>query len=168
MCASFKRGAAILHNDLRRIQSSPSEHFSVGCADDIYNWEVVIIGPQGTPYENGIFKAIMKFPMSYPDDPPTFTFKSNMFHPNIHPTTYEVCISILHKSGDDAFGYESANERWLPVRNPESVIISILSLLSAPNVDSPADLDAANMYVRHRDDYEKLVRKIAQKTLESE
>jgi ubiquitin-protein ligase len=35
-----------------------------------------------------------------------------------------VCISILHEPGDDRFGYEKANERWLPVHTVETILIS--------------------------------------------
>ena len=38
------------------------------------------------------------------------------------------------------YGYESASERWLPVRTPESILISVISMLSSPNDESPANL----------------------------
>ena len=55
----------------------------------------------------------------------------------------DVCISILHPPGDDAFGYESASERWLPVHTVESILVSVISMLSSPNDESPANIDAA-------------------------
>ena len=55
----------------------------------------------------------------------------------------EVCISILHPPGDDAFGYEQASERWLPVHTVESILVSVISMLSSPNDESPANIDAA-------------------------
>ena len=55
----------------------------------------------------------------------------------------EVCISILHPPGDDAWGYESASERWLPVHTVESILVSVISMLSSPNDESPANVDAA-------------------------
>ena len=55
----------------------------------------------------------------------------------------EVCISILHPPGDDAWGYESAAERWLPVHTVESILVSVISMLSSPNDESPANVDAA-------------------------
>jgi ubiquitin-conjugating enzyme E2 G1 len=58
----------------------------------------------------------------------------------------DVCISILHEPGDDQFGYESASERWLPVHTVESILLSVMSMLSDPNIESPANIDAA---VRH-------------------
>ena len=54
----------------------------------------------------------------------------------------DVCISILHEPGDDKWGYESASERWRPVHSIESILISVISMLSNPNDESPANVDA--------------------------
>jgi ubiquitin-conjugating enzyme E2 G1 len=67
-----------------------------------------------------------------------------MWHPNIH-TDGKVCISILH-AGDDPTGYESAAERWSPVHTVETIMISIISMLSSPNDESPANVDAAKQW----------------------
>jgi ubiquitin-conjugating enzyme E2 G1 len=44
------------------------EGFSAGLIDDnnIYEWEIMIIGPQNTLYEGGFFKAHLSFPRDYP------------------------------------------------------------------------------------------------------
>lgn len=55
----------------------------------------------------------------------------------------KVCISILHPPGRDPAQYESAAERWSPVQTVEKILISVLSMLSEPNVESPANVDAA-------------------------
>jgi ubiquitin-conjugating enzyme E2 G1 len=155
------RSKAFLLKEYRRLQENPSEHYSIGLIDEnVYVWEVLILGPRRTPYENGIFQAKMIFPLNYPEAPPTFRFISEMWHPNIDKDG-NVCISILHKPGEDEYGYESADERWLPVRHPESVILSIISLLSSPNCESPANIDAAQ---QHRDDEEGYNRKIVRLT----
>ena len=55
----------------------------------------------------------------------------------------EVCISILHEPGDDKFGYQTASERWLPIHTVESILISVISMITDPNDESPANVDAA-------------------------
>ena len=55
----------------------------------------------------------------------------------------EVCISILHEPGEDKFGYETASERWLPIHTVESILISVISMITDPNDESPANGDAA-------------------------
>ena len=52
----------------------------------------------------------------------------------------QVCISILHPPGEDQFGYEQANER---VHTVETIMLSVISMLSSPNDESPANVEAA-------------------------
>lgn len=164
------RSRAFIMNDYKRITTNKNDQydFSVGLInDDIYIWEVVIIGPSDTPYENGIYKAEMVFPINYPDAPPTFKFITEMWHPNIDKTG-NVCISILHQPGNDEFGYEDMNERWLPVRTPESVILSIASILNSPNCESPANLEASQNYRENIKEYNRKVRRLAEKSLDQQ
>lgn len=78
----------------------------------------------------------MSFPQDYPNKPPTVKFVSDMWHPNVYPDG-KVCISILHSPGDDPMGYEQASERWSPVQTVETIMLSIISMLSSPNDESP-------------------------------
>lgn len=60
-------------------------------------------------------------------------------------TDGRVCISILHKPGGTADMPDDtpASECWRPILNIEAIIVSVLSMLSDPNFDSPANLDAS-------------------------
>lgn len=62
----------------------------------------------------------------------------------------DVCISILHEPGEDKFGYEKPEERWLPIHTVETIMISVISMLADPNSDSPANVDAAVSYRQHQ------------------
>jgi len=118
---------------------------SVGLGDDdnIFNWELMIVGPSDTLYEGGFFTATLAFPADFPNSPPVMTFKTPMWHPNVYEDGI-VCISILHPPGEDRYNeHESADERWRPILGVESIIISVISMLSDPNDDSPANIDAA-------------------------
>ncbi|CAO3563188.1 unnamed protein product [Mortierella alpina] len=92
--------------------------------------------------EGGFFRAIMTFPPEYPLLPPKLRFTTDIYHPNVYPDG-EVCISILHPPGEDKYGYEQASERWLPVHTVETILISVISMLSSPNDESPANIEAA-------------------------
>ena len=63
---------------------NPPEGVFVGLVDDdnLFVWEIMIIGPSDTEYEGGFFKARMEFPDDFPLMPPTMTFISEMWHPN--------------------------------------------------------------------------------------
>lgn len=161
------RSKAFILNDLKAIEANKNnEYFSVGLInDDIYRWEVILFGPKDSPFESGIFRAEMRFPIQYPEEPPIFKFITPMWHPNIEKEG-NVCISILHKSGNDDFGYEELNERWMPVRSAESVIMSIVCLLNSPNCESSANQDAGLQYRDNKEAYYKKVRQYTQRSLE--
>jgi ubiquitin-conjugating enzyme E2 G1 len=55
----------------------------------------------------------------------------------------DVCISILHPPVEDDTGYEAASERWSPVQTPSTILLSVISMLSSPNDESPANVEAA-------------------------
>ncbi|GAV78663.1 UQ_con domain-containing protein [Cephalotus follicularis] len=102
--------------------------------------------------EGGFFNAIMSFPSNYPLSPPTVKFTSDIWHPNVYPDG-KVCISILHSLGDDPNGYELTSERWSPVHTVESIVLSIISMLSSPNNESPANVEAVKEWRDRRDDF---------------
>ena len=88
-------------------------------------------------------------------------FISKMWHPNIFPDG-KVCISILHPPGTDALNaQETAEERWRPILGAESILLSVISMLNDPNIESPANLDASNEYRDDRLTYNKKVRVLA-------
>ena len=55
----------------------------------------------------------------------------------------DVCISILHDPGEDKYGYERPEERWLPIHTVATIMMSVISMLADPNDESPANIDAA-------------------------
>jgi len=147
-------------------QNDPIDGVSIGMSEDnIFEWSVTILGPKDSPYEGGIFKARIIFPDNFPLYPPEFKFDTEIFHPNIYDGG-KVCISILHPPGDDKWGYEKAEERWRPVHSVNSIIISIISLLSAPNDESPANIDAGKIWREDKDKFQQLVNDCVRKSLE--
>ncbi|KAF9137513.1 Ubiquitin-conjugating enzyme E2 15 [Mortierella sp. GBA39] len=149
------------------LTKSPVEGFSAGLVDDnnIFEWEIVIMGPQETLYEGGFYKATMTFPVDYPLMPPKLKFVTDMYHPNVYPTG-EVCISILHPPGEDKYGYEQASERWTPVHTVETILISVISMLSSPNDESPANIEAAKEWRENYPSFKKKVQRIARRSAE--
>jgi ubiquitin-conjugating enzyme E2 G1 len=94
------------------------------------------------------------------------TFTSEMWHPNVYEDG-RVCISILHPPGEDEFNsQESADERWRPILGVEQILVSVISMLSDPNDESPANLDAAVMWRNDRTAFKKKVRQVVRKSQE--
>ncbi|ORX91075.1 putative ubiquitin protein ligase [Basidiobolus meristosporus CBS 931.73] len=160
-----EQSALLLRKQLRELTKHPVEGFSAGLVsdDNIYEWEIMILGPPDTLYEGGFFTARMTFPTDYPLMPPKLRFITELWHPNVYPDG-EVCISILHPPGEDKYGYEQASERWLPVHTVETILISVISMLSSPNDESPANIEAAKEWREDYPTFKKKVQRIVRKS----
>ncbi|XP_068810770.1 ubiquitin-conjugating enzyme E2 G2 isoform X2 [Struthio camelus] len=147
--------------------------------ENFFEWEALIMGPEDTCFEYGVFPAILSFPLDYPLSPPKMRFTCEMFHPNntglvtrgiqaakvlVYPDG-RVCISILHAPGDDPMGYESSAERWSPVQSVEKILLSVVSMLAEPNDESGANVDASKMWREDREQFNKIAKQIVQKSL---
>ncbi|XP_015361369.1 ubiquitin-conjugating enzyme E2 G1 [Marmota marmota marmota] len=80
----------------------------------------------------------------------------------------DVCISILHEPGEDKYGYEKPEERWLPIHTVETIMISVISMLADPNGDSPANVDAAKEWREDRNgEFKRKVARCVRKSQET-
>lgn len=119
--------------DLSNITAKPKSD------NDLFLWEATIKGPIGSPYENGLFHIDIRFPSAYPFKPPTLTFKTKIYHPNIS-STGSICLDIL-------------DSNWSPALTLLKVLLSLSSLLTDPNPDDPLVTEIANMYKNNRNKY---------------
>lgn len=73
-----------LFKEYKSLSSDPPEGITAGpvTEDDMFLWEALIQGPEGTPFEGGVFPAELKFPKDYPLAPPKMKFLTDMWHPN--------------------------------------------------------------------------------------
>ena len=92
---------------------------------------------------------------NYPVNPPSSP---------VYPSG-EVCISILHPPEDDKYGYESAAERWSPVQTPETILLSVISMLSSPNDESAANVEAGRMWREDPKEFKRRVRRCVRESL---
>ena len=143
--ASAKR----IRKELDNIKNDPPVNCSAGPDnDDIFNWSATVIGPQGSPYEGGIFYLNIVFPQNYPFKPPKITFVTKVYHPNIN-SSGGICLDIL-------------KDQWSPALTIDKVLLSICSLLTNPNPDDPLVLDIANQYKNNRIAYDMTAREWTQ------
>jgi len=153
----------LLQNQFKKIQSEPVEGIAVELNNDnLFEWRVFIEGPKDTLYEGGIFQLLMKFPNDYPMSPPVVQFTSDFWHPNVY-TDGKVCISILHPPGHDEMSGELPEERWLPTQTVTTILLSIISLLSAPNISSPANVDASVEWRKDKEQFKKRITGLVEK-----
>ena len=78
-----------------------------------------------------------------------------------------MCISILHPPGTDSFNtQETADERWRPILGVEAILLSVMSMLNDPNIDSPANIDASVEFRDNREEYNKKVRRLTAESVD--
>lgn len=122
-----------INKELLEIQKEQIPGVSAGPArDSLFEWDATIIGPEGTPYHNGLFTLKIHFPSEYPFRPPNITFQTKIYHPNISQNG-SICLDILKKE-------------WSPALSISKVLLSICSLLNDPNPNDPLVPEAANLY----------------------
>ena len=132
---------------LRRLQKEMSDMFkdppsncSAGMVDDdLFHWKATIIGPEGTPYQGGVFVLNIVFPAEYPFKAPKINFQTKIYHPNINASG-QICLDIL-------------KDQWSPALSIPKVLLSICSLLNDPNPNDPLVIEIANEYKENREKF---------------
>ena len=145
-----------LQSEYKQCINDPNPFYSVSIINNnLFEWNFAIIGPSDTLYEGGIFNGIINFSNNYPLSPPKVKFVSEVLHPNIY-VNGDVCISILHE-GIDQYNYEKDSERWNPSHGINSIMMSIISMLSDPNTESPANVYASKLFNENYEEYKRRV-----------
>lgn len=85
-----------LLQEYRALTNNPPDGITAGpvSEDDLLHWEALIQGPEGTPFEGGVFPAELRFPKDYPLAPPKMTFLGEIFHPNGESLCPCLCLSL--------------------------------------------------------------------------
>jgi peroxin-4 len=144
-----------LLRELKDYARAPNEallHLGPVDEDDLLQWEAVLKGVPGTPYEGeqhqtlrgapaalkhrltsagGLWRLQINLPSNYPLSPPSIHFTTRISHPNISFTTGEICLTLL------------TSEHWSPVYTLSTTMSAIHHLLTDPQPDSPLNVDVA-------------------------
>ncbi|GME68201.1 unnamed protein product [[Candida] boidinii] len=148
--------SAYLQKELKELHKSMPIFNIDLVSSNILLWDIgFYISNKDSKYYGAYLKGQMRFPQDYPFQPPTFRFIPTIFHPNVYRDG-RLCISILHSAG--GLNDEPSNENWSPAQCVESVLLSIISLLDDPNINSPANVDASKLFRDHKDQYYEKVK----------
>ena len=112
---------------------------------NISKWKVIMLGPSESEYEGGVFVLNVTFGSKYPFNAPDIKFDTKMYHPNVG-SSGNICLDIL-------------KDKWSPVLTFHKVYLSIQSLLTDPNPDSPLNGEAARLYKSDKKEYRKMCQK---------
>lgn len=90
---------ARIQKELQECKRDTSSGVQVLVGEDLHHFEGVIRGPEGTPYEGGVYRIDIQIPADYPFAPPKMRFITKIWHPNISSQTGAICLDILKVRG---------------------------------------------------------------------
>ena len=86
-----------IKKELEEFGRDPPTNCSAGpIQDDFLHWEARLLGPSDSPYQGGIFKLNIVFPLDYPFNPPKISFITKIYHPNVNSNGI-ICLDILKR-----------------------------------------------------------------------
>ncbi|XP_022154314.1 ubiquitin-conjugating enzyme E2 20-like [Momordica charantia] len=112
---------------------------------NIFYWKGTISGSKDTVFEGTEYRLSLAFPNEYPFKPPKVKFETSCFHPNVD-ILGNICLDILQ-------------DKWTSAYDVRTVLLSIQSLLGEPNISSPLNNQAAQLWSNQKE-YRKMVEKL--------
>uniref|UniRef100_A0A8C4NBK1 Ubiquitin-conjugating enzyme E2 C n=1 Tax=Eptatretus burgeri TaxID=7764 RepID=A0A8C4NBK1_EPTBU len=108
--------------------------------ENLFRWIGTIQGAAGTVYEGLSYKLLLEFPSGYPYNAPRVVFVTPCFHPNVD-CEGNICLDIL-------------KDEWSALYDVRTILLSLQSLLSEPNIKSPLNTTAAALW-NNQTEYKK-------------
>ncbi|KAI8328870.1 ubiquitin-conjugating enzyme/RWD-like protein [Choanephora cucurbitarum] len=118
--------------------------------EDMFHWQGILEGPQGTPYQGGRFKLDITFSADYPFKPPKIKFVTKIYHPNIDDDG-SICVDLLKP------------DIWKPATKIVNVLQALSSLLQTPNPDDALVASIAEIYNSNRPKFNKIAKEYVEK-----
>jgi len=138
-----------LIKDIKEIKYKPlTEHgiYYSHSEEDMLEASALIIGPQDTPYENGMYFFKIKYPANYPHSPPIFKYCTNdgktRFNPNLY-SNGKVCLSILNTW---------SGEQWSACQSISTVLLVLCTILhNKPLINEPGITESHHDFKKYND-----------------
>ena len=141
---------------------------SLPSESDMHQWQILIDGPKGSPYEvcrllsqspthchsnqemiadnaqGGVFNLHLSLPTEYPFKPPTLSFKTKIYHPNVtNDDKGSMCLGMLRA------------DEWKPSSKIDAVLSFAQGLLSEPQPDDAVEGGIAREYKENKKEFIK-------------
>lgn len=106
---------------------------------DMTSLRAQIAGPEGSPFESGVFLVTVHVTGRYPFEPPRCRFLTPLYHPNVDAGG-RICLDTLKSPPAGS---------WSPAVSLPSLLLSIRSLMAEPNPDDGLVPDISELYKRN-------------------
>jgi len=127
--------------ELKELTANPLEGIAVHYNEaDMTEVFATIIGPVDTPFQGGEFRIKLKLGSDFPQAPPKGFFVTKVFHPNVAPSTGEICVNTLKRDWKESYGLQH-------------ILLTIKCLLMLPNPESSLNEEAGRLLLERYDDY---------------
>ena len=115
----YKLSKKRLWNEFRKLTINPIYDIKVNLKNnDLFNWELTLPGPKGSPYESGIFILSFIFPSNYPFKYPDVKFITPILHPKVNESGQFCCHYLV--------------DNWSPYKKVSEFIEKIVLMLINP------------------------------------
>ena len=117
--------------------------------EDPIDIQADIEGPEGTPYESGIFRVKLFIPSEFPQLAPKGYFMTKIFHPNVSEKG-EICVNTLKRD-------------WNPKQWSLYNLFEVIKcLLIVPFPQSSLNEEAGKMFMDNYDEYFKVAKMLTE------
>ncbi|KAL3482344.1 ubiquitin-conjugating enzyme/RWD-like protein [Aspergillus californicus] len=150
----LNRKEDIVGSELAELTESPPDGIIVELANEsnLYEWKIFMDGPEGSPYHKGKFHVKLVLPTEYPFKPPTVSFVTKIYHPNVtNDDKGSMCLGMLKA------------DEWKPSSKLVAVLQFARSLMEEPMPDDAVEGRIAEQFREDRKRYEEVAREWTRK-----
>lgn len=119
--------------------------------DDIFKWNITIVGPKDTPYAGGVYYVGLTMTKQYPRVPPDVKFQTRIYHPSVRKEGTDVgklCKDIIKST-------------WTNNSSVVDVVTLLYSMLQNPPTDNPVESAIAKELASDPEEFKKKARQWA-------
>lgn len=153
------------HQEYADLQKKPVDGVKIVLPSeaDMHQWQIYMDGPKASPYEvgsfallthylglptdrsqGGVFVLRLSLPPEYPFKPPTLSFTTKIYHPNVtNDNKGSMCLGMLRA------------DEWKPSSKIDAVLSFAKALLSDPQPDDAVEGGIAREYKDNKKEFIK-------------